>query len=322
MKSGKDSERFPQGGTVSKPAGIRIFSHTAESIVTLLVLKIREAIMKIMKLLSRSVSAATKLAIALTCLACLGQSAQAGFFIGSISARFENPTLSGSIRNPATFYNNTGSASYSASGGGATSTFRWGSSGYSSLNFFANQDVQVNSDEPFSFGTVTYYNGTSELSSLVFGVNLVLEFIGSPTVSKLTIPISIVTTNNIGDANANADYISFGTQVPVSFFTYEGIGATAILKGSIVGNPHMIPSDITVLESFTLYTGTDPQGSEPYDPSQYTTYDSPGFSGGFAAPTPVIPEPSSLVLFGIGTLGLIRQVRRRRQTGICGTTHD
>ena len=276
-----------------------------------------------MKKLSRSVRVATTLGFATLCLVFACENAKAGFFVGSINAHFENPTLSGNILNPTTYYNNTSSASYSASGGGATSTFRWGSSGYSSLNFFANQDVQVNSDDIFSFGTITYYNGTSELNSLVFGVNLVLEFVGSPNVDTLTIPISIATTSNIGDAESNADYISFGSSVPLSFFVYEGLGATANLMGAIVGDPYFVPSDITVNESFTLYSGPDPQGSVPYDPSQYTTYDSPGFAGGFAAPTPpAVPEPSSLILVSLGALGLSRELRRRRQIAISRTTPE
>ncbi|WP_397569593.1 choice-of-anchor K domain-containing protein [Schlesneria sp. T3-172] len=255
---------------------------------------------------------ATMVAMAFLSL-CTVEKVHAGFFTGSISAHFENPRLQGNIRNPASFYNNASTAVSQAYGGGATATIVWGAPGYSVLNFFANQDIQVNSDEVFTLGSITYFNGTSELNSLIFGIDLVLQFVGNPNVDTLTIPISIGTTNNVGDQIIDSDFISFGSALPLSFFAFEGVGASAELKGSIVGDPYFVLSGLNVKENFSVYSGPSPQGTIPYDPSQYTTYDSPGFAGGFVGPTPsAVPEPSSLLLTCIGLAGIIR-VRRCHQ---------
>src|SRR4051812_34778999 len=111
---------------------------------------------------------------AVLALAAAGGSAQAGFFAGAISAHFENPVLSGSVyRADGTVdstWDNTSTATYNTYGDGTVTTLLWGSNaggpGYSLLNFFPNQNVQTFNNQPFELGTVTYFNGTSQLNSL------------------------------------------------------------------------------------------------------------------------------------------------------------
>jgi hypothetical protein len=246
-------------------------------------------------------------------------SVQAGFFTGSINAHFENPVLSGSVYGGGG-YNNTSSAVYSIYGDGSVATINWGTNagapGSSTLNFFANQSVAVSDNVEFQFGKVTFYNGTSTLESLIFGVDLVLDFIpsgGGPAVDTLTVHVGIGTTFNGGDASANADFISI-PGIDKSFFAFEDLAGSAHVNGQIVGDPYFVPESFTVLEQFSIYTG--PSTPRPYNPDDYTTYDSPGFAGGFTGPTPTpTPEPSSIVLWLTGALSFVglRSVRRMKK---------
>jgi hypothetical protein len=249
--------------------------------------------------------------------------AQAGFFVGSIDARFENPVLTGAVIQPNGIvyqnFDNTSSAVYSAYEDGPTAVFTWGSNagapGMSILTFFPNQSVAVADNVEFQLGTVTFYNGTSTLESLVFGADLVLDFIpagGGPAVDTLTIPVGIGTTVNVGDAAGNADFVGIPGIANV-FFTYEGFGATALVNGMIVGDPYFSLESFTVVDNFILYTGPPEYG--PYDPNNFTTYDSPGFAGGFTGPTPT-PEPSSIVLLVTGVFSFLgmRSVRRWKKS--------
>ena len=249
--------------------------------------------------------------------------AQAGFFTGSINAHFANPVLAGSVYGEGS-YNNTSSARYSFHGSGTSAAVNWGTNssgpGSSTLVFSPNQNVPTSDNTEFSFGTVSFYNGTSTLESLIFGIDLILDFIpsgGGPAVDTLTLHVGIGTTFNGGDANANADFISI-PGISHSFFAYEGLGASAIVNGRIVGDPYFVPDSFTVLENFTLYTGPDPLPPDyEYNPDDYTFYDSPGFSGGFTGPAPSpVPEPTSLALFMSGAFSFLgfRSVRRIRRS--------
>lgn len=278
------------------------------------------------------------LALLSTAMAC--GTAHASFFQGSINARFENPVLQGSIYSPGgavtQSFDNTSSARYTIYSSATSATVNWGTNaggpGSSTLNFFGNQDVTANGNEEFQFGTVTYYNGTSTLESLIFGIDLVLDFIptGSTlSVETLRLHVGIGTTENTGDANANADYISI-PGIDRAFFTFEGLGATAYVNGTIVepsvtvssfspsiqgaGDPYLNPQSFTVLDQFTLYTG--PATYEPYNPDDYTTFNSPGFAGGFTGPIPsATPEPGSLALLLTGVCAVIgaRSFRRSKK---------
>jgi hypothetical protein len=270
------------------------------------------------------------LAAVLMTLPC--RTATADFFIGSINAHFENPVLSGSVYGGG-YFNNASSARYSIYAGGSFATVNWGTNagapGTSTLNFFPNQSVAVSDDVEFQLGTVTLYNGTSTLESLIFGVDLVLDFIptgGGPPVDTLTVHVGIGTTFNTGDANANADFVSI-PGIDHSFFAYEGLGATANVFGRIVspqqssllsiaaaGDAQLVPESFQVVENFLLYTG--PQTPRPYDPADYTSYASPGFAGGFTGPAPTVPEPGSLALLVTGAfsclgLGYVRRSKKQ-----------
>ena len=245
--------------------------------------------------------------------------AQAGFFTGSINAHFANPVLAGSVYGEGS-YNNTSSARYSFHGSGTSAAVNWGTNssgpGSSTLVFSPNQNVATSDNTEFSFGTVSFYNGTSTLESLIFGIDLILDFIpsgGGPAVDTLTLHVGIGTTFNGGDANANADFISI-PGISHSFFAYEGLSGSANVNGSIVGDPYLSPNSLTVLENFGIYTG--PETPRPYDPADYTFYDSPGFAGGFTGPAPSpVPEPTSLALFVSGAFSFLgfRSVRRNRK---------
>lgn len=247
--------------------------------------------------------------------------AQAGFFTGSINAHFANPVLTGNVIGEG-FHNNTNSAVVSYYTNGPVAAINWGTNagapGSSNLTFSPNQNIAVSSDQEFALGTVTLYNGTSTLESLIFGADLILDFIpsgGGLAVDTLTLHVSMGTTFNGADQYSAADYISI-PGISDSFFAFEGLGASAIVNGKIIGDPYMSPESFTVLENFTLFTGDTNAPPGPYNPADYTTIDSPGFAGGFTGPAPApTPEPTSVALLLTGVVSALgfRSARRLRK---------
>lgn len=231
-------------------------------------------------------------------------------YSGTVSGLWSAPVLSGTVIDAATgapsSYDNTATANCNlaacpvALAGDPATLLVWGSGAaalpYSSVQFVGASFSNVLPGQVFELGRLSYLNGTSGLTTLIFAATLTLQARSGAVAltDPLAVGVNIVTTANSGTPEQNADYLDFGTGTfgtvqPVSFNVYEGETATAILYGSIVGDPQLKPVTIVMAA---------------------------GSTGGFIGnglPAPV-PEPGSpvLLLLGLGMGGLAAW---RRRTG-------
>jgi len=151
---------------------------------------------------------------------------------------------------------------------------------------FTGNTLPPDPTNPFTIGTLTYTNGTSNTDSLIFGATLTFVDSANPGTPLGSDTVQINTTANSGDATQNADYILFSGLAGQSFNVIEGATATAGLNGFI---------DALTLTSLTLL-------SSP----------STGFIGN-SPPIPfTVPEPASLAILGFSVLGMSLMRHRRR----------
>jgi hypothetical protein len=227
-------------------------------------------------------------------------------YADTIEAIWSNPVLVGTTVDPTTGIltglNNTASAVVSISNAASGSTINWGT--YSTTGItnppgvpdaagcasiaptpcqstvtFTGATLPANTSVPFTVGTFTYTNGTSNSDSLIFGATITYvdaqtgTTIGSDTVST----VSINTTLNTGTAAQNADYLVFSGLTNVSDNEPEGETGVATGMGFVDG---------LVLTSLTITGGT----------------------GGFISNNPAlpatVPEPASFALLTAGLFGL------------------
>lgn len=232
--------------------------------------------------------------VTLAWVALLPLAAVAGPVAGSVTASFSNPVLTGNIRNPdgtTTFFDNSSTAVYNEP---FPTIATWGNNpGTSFLIFSPNTAVNVVSGQPFLLGTIDFGNGTSDLASLIFGVDLTLGIdatTGGP-VDPLVAHIAISTSSNSGtDPFFDADSITIsGLQGITTLNAFEGAVVQGQLFGQIVGDP--------TLELTQLALSPNQQGN--------------GFVNDGPIPS-AVPEPSGLLTFGSLALFGVGYFRRKK----------
>jgi len=150
---------------------------------------------------------------------------------------------------------------------------------------FTNQAPNV----PFTIGHFSYTNGSSDVSSLIFGASLTLTLkdMNNQVLDTKTLALQIKTTSNTGSDMDNRDVVEFPAVFPTSFGTFsvssldvfEGFTKPFDLIGQIVGDP--------TLELLQIVA-------------------EPGFDdAGFVGTGLDIPEPAGLTFLGVGLAGLL-----------------
>jgi PEP-CTERM motif-containing protein len=248
---------------------------------------------------------------------------------GTIIGIFSDPIFSGfvthdpTILSPPLYFNNSATAPLSLSIVNSTdptlagtpllqatgSKLQWGSDAsvdpseqFSELIFFG-APIPANIHQPFEAGVITFLNGTSDLTSLIFGASLSLyDDVVSPQTYLGTDTVIITTTSNLGaDLGQDADYINIcgngsnicGSSIEAYEDSEGGTGVTADLTGQIVGDPQLQFTDVTV------------------SPDQLAT----GGLVGNEAAAGIIPEPSTWAMMMLGFAGLGLASYRARRAG-------
>lgn len=159
-----------------------------------------------------------QVAIATTaCLSFIGCNALADFS-GDSTGTFVNPQ-------PATGITVTGVG---------TSTFTWGlgeGSPPNKLTYASTAFSGVPAETPFQIGTLTYFNGTTEIGTTPNSIdlNLVVNFTDPAGVNQnFDYTMQLISTPNTGDAQQNADYVILST-FPSTTFTVDGVTYTMAL---------------------------------------------------------------------------------------------
>ena len=195
------------------------------------------------------------------------------------------------------FINPLGPAGMVTTGVG-TSSFTWGTSAYwntgpSSLNFAGNS-FSVGTDDVFSFGSLTYFNGTILLGSQADSVDLnVTLSLTTPSgiEEDFIYDLGLINTPNTSDPYASADYVNLPSSMPGSFFTIDGVNYTLEFMG--FGN--ITGSGFSTIDRFHVREGS---------------IASADLLGRVTA-AETVPEPSVILLFVSGLAGLVMYRRKK-----------
>ncbi len=238
--------------------------------------------------------------------AVLVQPAAAGVFRGTVTGTFGNLQTTGAFINTDGSIGSDNDGTDAVYSGGGTSSISWGGTSQvgftqSTLTFAGTSFAFARGCDPeaefgcttFKLGTLTYYNGTSDSGTLLYGADLDLEvsnaFVGLNTpvdIGGATLSLGFLSTVNTGLSPArDADFLTFN-DLATTFNVVEGGTATIDLYAVIIGDPNMFFDHI--------------------DNAQGDGVIGNGVGGG------AVPEPASwaLMIMGFGGMGAV--MRRRR----------
>jgi VPDSG-CTERM motif len=172
-------------------------------------------------------------------------------YSGTTSGTFSNPVLSGIFideNGNNGFADNTATAVFT---GFSSNSITWGDNlgtdAASTLTFTGANFTGVQPGQTFELGTITYFNGTSLSTSLIFGGMLTLTASITPgTIDPAVSHLTFTPVTNTGiNPKLDADFVRFDV-FPTTFNVLEGATASANLFGAIVGDPQLQLTDIQI----------------------------------------------------------------------------
>lgn len=193
------------------------------------------------------------------------------------------------------FVNPIGSSKMTTTGVG-TNQFTWGTAtgvnGHDRASSFgyAGELFNVDENDAFVLGSLTYFNGTikSSTGAKTVDLDVSLDFSAPAGISgQFTFDLELINTNNSGDAISSADIVNIDNNAIYNYFSYGGIDYTLEFLGfgTLTGEGFSVNKSFSVIENESAQID---------------------LIGRITSSPTAVPVPAAVWLFGSGIIGLIR----------------